>query len=278
MINLDLIEFADLVRPIEIVNLILHQNQWITGAIPLEEIAEAAGIQEIQYTPLNSFEGTLVANDTKTQGIIVINNSVKLHRQRFTLGHELGHFMIPRHGHQMQCSKADVDAKTSKTMTSRLTIEVEANQFSAELLLPVTLVKKQPAFKKEPSIESIKVIADLFQVSFQASALRFANLHDYPIALIISQHGKVLWGYKRQDHPFWLKLGNKGNQIPAKTVTGTIDPNKPETIISDEGLSSLWFDANRYYELPERCIEEAYVQEDGYIVTILWFEDEIVEK
>ncbi len=54
--------------------------------------------------------------------------------------------------------------------------------------------------------------------------------------------------------------------------------SKEETISDDECLSSFWFDGNRYYDLPENLIEEAYVQKDGYVATILWFEGEVEEK
>jgi hypothetical protein len=51
-----------------------------------------------------------VANEYKTEGVILINNSKEIgtkERQRFTLGHEIGHFMIPHHGHEMSCSISD---------------------------------------------------------------------------------------------------------------------------------------------------------------------------
>lgn len=40
----------------------------------------------------------------------------------------------------------------------------------------------------------------------------------------------------------------------------------------------MWFDGNRHYDLPENLIEDVYVQKDGYVATILWFEDEVEEK
>lgn len=278
MISLDLIEFADLVRPVDIVSQILKQNNWIDGAVPLEDIAKAAGIKEIQYAALNSFEGTLLANDSKTEGVIVVNSGTRHHRQRFTLGHELGHFMIPRHGYDMKCSKGDLAAKPSGRMSASITIEVEANQFSAELLMPRSLLSMQSSFSGEPSIEGIQLTAEKFDVSFQAMAVRFADIHDYPITFVMSRNGEVVYGYKRDNFPFWLKVGRKGNLVPPKSLTGMTDATKIKTIGSDECLSSMWFDENRYYDLPENLIEEVYVQEDGYVATILWFEDEIEEN
>lgn len=278
MISLDLIEFADLVKPVDIVNQILKQNNWIDGAAPLEEIAKAAGIRDIQYVALNSFEGSLLANAAKTDGIIVINSGTRHQRQRFTLGHELGHFMIPRHGHRMECSKSDLAAKPSGGMSASVAIEAEANLFSAELLMPERLLSKLSSFNKEPSIEGIKLTAEKFDVSFQAMAVRFADIHDCPIAFVMSRNGKVEYGYKRDNFPFWLRVGKKGDSVPPKSITGMTDVTKEETVGSDECLSAMWLDGNRHYDLPENLIEEVYVQKDGYVATILWFEDEVAEK
>lgn len=278
MISLDLIEFADLVRPMEVVDQILQQNSWIDGPVPLEAIANAAGIKDIQYVPLKSFEGSLVANDAKTEGIIVINSGARHQRRRFTLGHELGHFMLPRHGNRMECSKSDLAAKLSSGVNRRVAIEAEANVFSAELLMPKRLLSKLSSFNGVPSIDGIRASAEKFDVSFQAMAVRYADIHDYPIAFVMSRDQQVIFGYKRDSFPFWLRVGSKGDTIPANSVTKTTDAKKSECICSDECLASIWFDENRYYELPENLIEEVYVQEDRYVATILWFENEISEK
>ena len=234
MIDLDLIQFADLTCPIDIANEIFHQNNELIGSVPLEKIALATGISEIQYKELNSFAGSLIANDAKTDGIIIVNSKSRHHRQRFTIGHELGHFMIPRHGHNMSCTTKDLQAKSSSGMGKKRAIEVEANQFSAELLMPVTLLKKQGAFLGEPSINNIKSIATTFDVSFQASAIRFADKHDYLIAIVISHKGKIVFGYARNNFPFWLQIGKKDDPIPITSLTSKMDWAKTETIVNDE--------------------------------------------
>jgi Zn-dependent peptidase ImmA (M78 family) len=74
--------------------------------LPTQDLKEP----NIDYSPLDNLEGALVANEYKTEGVILINNSKEIgtkERQRFTLGHEIGHFMIPHHGHEMSCSISD---------------------------------------------------------------------------------------------------------------------------------------------------------------------------
>jgi Zn-dependent peptidase ImmA (M78 family) len=57
------------------------------------------------------------------------NHSTK--RNRFTVAHELGHAML---GHTTECNRSSIVTKDPR--------EVEANQFAAELLTPLELLKQ----------------------------------------------------------------------------------------------------------------------------------------
>ena len=276
MIKLDLIELADLTAPKEIANEIIQQNPDISLPIPLEEIAEKSGICDIDYKPLDRIEGALVANDTKSQGIIIINDHARHHRQRFTLGHELGHFLIPRHGANMQCSVADLLASDRAGIVSELKIESEANLLSAELLMPERIFKAMPEFRSEPSIESIRALSEKFDVSFEACANRYVALHDYPVAVVFNYRDKVRYGQKSSELPLWLKCF-KGDQVPSRSATKSVDLNKSNSVDSFDVRSDIWFDESRSWKSPETVIEEVYVQENLYSTTLLWFDDEIEE-
>ena len=277
MLSLDLVELADLTRPTEIVAEIIRQTPQDTiSPTPIRGIAWAAGIKEIQEKKLENLEGALVANPTKSEGIIVINQDARHHRKRFTLGHELGHFLIPRHGHKMECSMADMMAQSNKDCPPKRRIEVEANTFSAELLMPSSRFCSIPSFNQEPTVSSISELAQIFDVSFQASANRFMSLHEYPIAIVFSRNGRILYGYKGSNIPFWLNV-NKNELVPAKCHTKTVNVNAENQISNDEVVSSIWFNKVKGYMLPDTLIEETLVQDDGYAATLLWFEDEIEE-
>jgi len=280
MLDIDLMELADLHRPKDIVSEIYHQNPGWDEPVSLEELADRCGIKEIRYESLKGIEGALIANDTKSEGIIVINSDARHHRRRYTLGHELGHYLIPHHGFQMSCTSKDMSTKINKDikMNSSQNIEAEANEFSANLLMPEPWLNKQKCFSREPSIECIKFLADKLDVSFQACANRYADLHDRPVAVVFSHMLKVQYGYTGGEHPFWLRYAKRGSSIPNSSLTASLGKVDDLTFHNDECDASLWFDENKYYCLPETCIEEVYVQEDGYIATLLWFEDEIEEK
>lgn len=276
MVDLDLMELADLSRPKEIAKEIVKQNPNIRLPVPLEDIAEKAGIRDIVYEPLDSIEGALIANDTKSEGIIVVNNKVRHQRQRFTLGHELGHFLLPRHGFLMECTAKDLVARHGKSISSEMKIEFEANEFSAEMIMPQQLFKLQPEFRAAPSINNIIKLSLLFDVSFEACARRYLELHDDQIAMVFSHNNIIRYGWCGGEIPFWLNA-NKGNSIPFNSATQKQDFSNTNSIAAYEVDSNIWFGSHRSWVLPETLIEEVYVQENCYSATLLWIENEIEE-
>ena len=276
MINLDLIEFADLVRPKQIVDEIIRQIPDIPIPVPLEEIAHAVGIQKIEYQQLDGFEGALIANPEKSQGAILINSGARHHRQRFSLGHELGHFMIPRHGYEMRCSLDDFRTLEGKQLSSRQKIEMEANQFSAELLMPDRQFRRYEGFEAEPSMHCLINQATGFDVSFESCAQRYCNLHSEPVAIIFSHNGVVRYPYKGQEFPFWIVPG-KGDPLPPVSFTKKVLGKTEDSVYSDNSYSSNWINGSRHYEIPDYINEEVYILKDGYAATMLSFDEELEE-
>ena len=84
------------------------------------------------------------------------NSSHPIKRNRFTVAHELGHVLL---GHTTPCSR-QLDGLTTN-------IEIEANEFAAELLMPLALLKE--AIKIHTSI---KDLARAFWVSEEAMSKR----------------------------------------------------------------------------------------------------------
>jgi hypothetical protein len=61
----------------------------------MAEIAEEVGI-EVLYRPAESFDGALLRIREAQRGYIVINSRIREEsRRRFTLAHEIGHFVLP---------------------------------------------------------------------------------------------------------------------------------------------------------------------------------------
>lgn len=277
MINLDLIEFADLVRPTQIVDEITSQVPDLPIPTPLDMIANAIGIKKIDYQELDGFEGILLANKEKTTGAILINSKSRHHRQRFSLGHELGHFMLPRHGHEMRCGLNELTTKEQKNLSKKQKIELEANQFSAEILMPRKNFKNYNGFNDTPSMDCLISQANDFDVSFEACAQRYCNQHDEPIAIVFSHNNIVRYSCKSSHFPFWITPG-KNDPVPSSSPTKQASKKPENSTYSDSTESGNWIGDDKYYFTPEDIIEDIHVMQDGYVATMLYFEDELEEK
>ncbi|WP_334085047.1 ImmA/IrrE family metallo-endopeptidase [Helicobacter typhlonius] len=91
-------------------------------------------------------------------------------RRRFTLAHELGHFLL--HKQYLENNKKIEDAILFRRQSNINCIELEANEFAAELLMP------KDDFEKEVKNgnNTIEKLSSCFQVSFAAVKYRAFKL------------------------------------------------------------------------------------------------------
>jgi len=121
----------------------------------------------------DSISAILITKGMKS--IITANASHHINRKRFSIGHELGHLLL---GH-----KKELDIKQKERIFYRNEIsaqgidtdEIEANYFSACLLMPEDKIKS--CIDMDISFdENIYNLSKLFQVSQAAMTLRLNNL------------------------------------------------------------------------------------------------------
>lgn len=106
---------------------------------------------------------------------ISANKSDHYLRQRFTMAHELGHFLLHAHliGDGLDDSRAYRSVADGKFFNENIgpTQETEANRFAARLLMPKSKLAEQATIDKETS-----QLAKEFQVSRQAMEIRLQSL------------------------------------------------------------------------------------------------------
>lgn len=265
MVQLDLIEFADFEHPHEIVPEIFRQNPELGFPVPLEAIARAAGIIEIRYQTLDAFEGVLAANAEKTQGAIAINSKSWPQRQRFTIGHELGHFMLPRHNHFMECSTSDM-----KNHSGLDPIEAEANAFSAQLLMPEPLFSCHPDYPEFPDCRALFSLAEHCDVSFKACVYRYQDVSEHLLGTVFSHNGLISSVRRNQIPGFWLRLGS-GSVLP-EHLGQKLKRMASNSVCKQVSATNLWFDTSRVKDPPDTVLEETFLQENGYATTLIWIE------
>lgn len=152
----------------------------ITDApIPVEQVAKKLGV-EIRFSPLDEeLSGMIFIKDG--QAIIGVNSMHHPNRQRFTIAHELGHFILHK---KHITSEIHVDKqfrvlmRDGKSATGTELIEIEANRFAASLLMPADLVAKA-LDEREFDIDDetpLMELAKQFKVSKQTMEYRIRNL------------------------------------------------------------------------------------------------------
>ena len=83
--------------PRKLARALLAQLPAVTGPVPIEAIARALDIVSIEVAPLSGIEGCLQCDPLKSEGQIVVNANSPPRRRRYTIAHELGHFLNERH-------------------------------------------------------------------------------------------------------------------------------------------------------------------------------------
>ncbi|SFR39397.1 protein of unknown function [Marinobacter gudaonensis] len=141
------------------------KNQGIqTVPLDVERLAGSFGVK-VKVVPMkDEVSGHLSLNDGQWE--IAVNALHHPKRQRFTLAHELGHYVL----HRWQCQKFE-DTKLFRNNETN-PMEAEANRYAADLLMP------EPEFRNYINTVSknINDIADYFDVSAYAVRVRAKNL------------------------------------------------------------------------------------------------------
>ena len=150
-----------------------------TAPISVEKVAKSMGAQ-VRFSPL----------DKELSGMIYIKNDVPIigvnslhhpNRQRFTIAHELGHLEMHR---AMITSEVHVDKsfpilmRDAVAATGTQKIEIDANRFAAELLMPRALLEEALANARFDIDDEkpLEEIAKRFRVSRQTLDYRIRYL------------------------------------------------------------------------------------------------------
>lgn len=242
----------------------------IEGEVDLRE-AEASDfdIEAIQEIDTGGFEAALIMDELKARGSILLAKGRSLERRRFSIAHELGHFLIPSHrphaDHPFECSLSDFHLLNAKDQNRRRRIEAEANRFAAKLLMPPGRVRKAIG-QFGSTLENLVSTAKNFGVSKEAMARAWVDAHREPVAVVISYQGQIQRSYRSEDFP-WLTI-RKGDQFPDGSVAQDHSrlPGAYSTI--DEIEPDVWFDereATRVLTLSEQVLS----QQNGYAIILL---------
>ncbi len=157
---------------------ILHRTKCLCFPVPVDLVAQRIGLQVEEATLGEDVSGVLVIENGK--GTIGYNNSHPLVRQRFSIAHEIGHFILHQKQGQLFIDKTyKIFLRDQRSSSGENLQEIQANQFAAALLMPEELLRQEVIdigfdLGDEAALDAL---ADKFQVSNQAMSFRLSNLN-----------------------------------------------------------------------------------------------------
>jgi Zn-dependent peptidase ImmA (M78 family) len=228
--------------------------------IRLEDIAYNLGVRILEG-PLKGAAARLVRFGN-TATIRVSDTETYAGRKRFSIAHELGHFIL-EHGTSLEvvCSEVDMHDWHQKEGYEQI-----ANAFAGELLLPRALIEKN-CDVKEVNFEPVKVIADKFQTSLTATAIKFVRFCPEMCAVIFSEDSTIKWLYRSNDFWPYIRIGKK---LDKRTLAYDFFHGKELAEDPEDIDASAWIDSDKLGDLDEVVEHSIAFPRLGCVLTILW--------
>lgn len=212
---------------------------------------------------LDKFEGMITLdNETGTWIILVKKHPNNLGRYNFSLAHEFGHYLL----HRKKLSTIECAFESIYSPEASLR-EKQANVFASALLMPPDDFRKQIEHT-QLSIDTLRVLANRYSVSFTAAGLRFTQLTNSSCGVVCIRDGFVLWSSLSQRALKLRKLLSKGYELPQDFY---------DQIISASGVTFSVPETHKIEGLPPFQFEAKKISVTGDIMLFIEFEDDYTE-
>lgn len=245
----------------------LYEEYSITSPaeLSIEKIAYGESLI-IDEADLNGCIGKI--NFTKTTGLITVDKKIKLETQkRFTIAHEMGHFFNERdliERKKYSCLNSDFFPNANKKR------ENDANEFASELLMFNKWFGEYTRGEKV-EVKLLKDTAEYFNVSLSAAAVRYSKIGKYPIAVILSKNGAVVWSSINEYFPY--KFIPKGYKVRETSCAYDFYVGKEMQTGADLVPVLAWFGSDFYGKSCKYLYEENFSMKNyNSVLTVLWEE------
>lgn len=217
---------------------------------------------EVTEKRLTGCEAMIIG--ARNKAIITVNSNSNLERKRFSIGHELGHWIKDRGTIGNLCSKGDMDSPKGSTKNR----ENIANEFSSELLLPTYLLKEH-IVGSSLGIGLISSVKEDFKTSLMATIRKvISTQYHMGFFAIYRKNGSRRLYQANNDLPYSFL---PPNQVPkGSRVYELIFNNKdlgPGELDGDVWCKDQWANDSIVYE------HSFHYHEDEFI-TLVWWQDE----
>ena len=229
--------------------------------IDIEAIAEYCGAT-VLYQPLQGAEARIIGHGDRA--IITVNEASPRGRQRFSVGHELGHWAWDRGKVAISCD----DRKFAGEWTGK-DKESVANKYASDLLMPVQMFK--PAVgRKNVTFETVRMLADVFQSSLTATAIRLVQHGTSPSMVVCSSATGRKWFVRSrelEEANLWPLKHLSQDSLAFNLMRGTKSGTAPEDVDAD-----AWID---HPDAGDYVVKEDSVKiTNDLVLTLLWWKNE----
>lgn len=144
--------------------------------VDVEAIAKARGLDVVRQDLEDSVSGVLMIRDER--GTILVNGAHHPNRQRFSIAHELGHYLLHPEDGTVFVDRSPVFFRDRASSSGIRQQEIDANAFAAELLMPEEDLNAQLNGRPIDAFDDVSVrrLAARFGVSAQALTIRLTRL------------------------------------------------------------------------------------------------------
>lgn len=162
--------------------------------IDLEAIANYRGAQVV-YRQLDGCAARLVKCGERAVISVGIGNYEG--RQRFSLAHELAHWICDHDQGSFHCGQEDIGPQNAEAKN----IEAHANGYASQLILPNFLVEPWMNGKRA-NLDTAKALGTAFNASLTASAIKVVKRASTAACVVCHNQSKLLWFQKNLAFPY----------------------------------------------------------------------------
>lgn len=201
--------------------------------------------------------------------------------QRFSIGHELGHYFLD--GHIDHILPKDGAHTSHAGFVSADPYELEADQFAAGLLMPRVPFKRALG-KHDAGLQAVESLAGLCRTSLTATAIRYAELTEDAVAVVISTGQHIDFCFmsdtiKSLPQLTWVK---KGTRVPAGTATARLNANSRAIANGDRAEGEIditdWLGGTRSVKAAEQAVGLGNYGKTLTVLTCLSVQDETYQE
>jgi len=152
--------------------------------------------------------------------------------QRFSVGHELGHYFLDGHIDHLLPKDGIHTSRAGFVATDPY--ELEADHFAAGMLMPAGPFRSGLR-SRTPGLAAVEALASLCRTSLPATAIRYAELAEDAVAVVVSTGATIDYCFlsetmKSMPQLAWLR---KGTPVPSESATARFNRSRDRVADAD---------------------------------------------